>query len=273
MTKRNVIEDSLLRLTVLCFFGFVFSFAYAFQKDLQQNIHQTIEPVAITPVPSVALEQQPTLVNSDTLSITPQATTSTTTVIVAAATTAAKEPPVVIKKEVPAVTVPVKPKVVAKVIQSPVVGISPPTQTTTQEEEFAVKLASLIQEQTNEFRKRNNVNSLTSSSALESIATAYSAAMLAGDFFSHTDQNGCDLTCRFTAAPYNYFLLGENLAQLKFSKTPTAEEAAASFMKGWQMSAGHRKNLLSADFTYQGIGVAMSNDALYVTVDFSKPKP
>ncbi len=273
MTRRDIIEDSLLALTILCLFSFIFSFTYAFQSDLQQNTYQTIEPTAITSVPRVALEQSPIFVNFAMLSVTQRVTTSTPPASVADTTVASEEPPVVINEEIPSVIIPVKPKVAAKVIESSVVVTSPPAQTSVQEEEFAVKLVSLIEEQTNEFRTRNNLKSLKSNSALESIAETYSTTMLEGDFFSHTDQDGCDLMCRFKANGYEFFSVGENLAQMKFSVTPTALEAASQFMEGWQESAGHRENLLSPLFTHQGIGVAMSNGALYVTVDFSKQKP
>jgi len=57
---------------------------------------------------------------------------------------------------------------------------------------------------------------------------------------------------------------------VKFDDTLSITEVANMFMSGWRKSSGHRANLLSSDFTHQGVGVAKSNGAIYVVVQFSK---
>ncbi len=136
---------------------------------------------------------------------------------------------------------------------------------------FTDNLITLIEQRTNAFRKKQGLEVLTSEPALERNARKYSQTMLTGNFLAHTDKSGCDLTCRFTADTYQAQAWGENLARLEFSDMQTAEAVADYFMTEWQKSAGHRKNLLSPVFTHQGIGVARTDHAIYVTVHFAQP--
>jgi uncharacterized protein YkwD len=136
---------------------------------------------------------------------------------------------------------------------------------------FKQELASLIQTQTNAFRKKNGLPPLQLDTTLAQQALSHSKDMLKEDFFSHTNTSGCDFTCRFNASGYDARAWGENLAQYSFSDFPTAQEVANNFMSGWQKSAGHRENLLGESFTYQGIGVALDGETIYVTVDFAQP--
>jgi uncharacterized protein YkwD len=94
--------------------------------------------------------------------------------------------------------------------------------------------------------------------------------MLKSNFLSHTDENGCDLTCRFKADGYIASTWGENLAKIEFTNMPTPDEVADFFMNGWEQSSGHRENLLSAEFERQGIGIAIGTKAIYTTVHFAK---
>ncbi len=47
------------------------------------------------------------------------------------------------------------------------------------------------------------------------------------------------------------------------------EEIAQRGVNGWMASEGHRKNILTSHFSYEGIGVAFSSDdKIYVTQNF-----
>jgi uncharacterized protein YkwD len=164
------------------------------------------------------------------------------------------------------------------VTEVPVATISAPASVTTvtktdSKQAFMQELASLIEAKTNAFRKKNGLSSLQRDSALSQNAQAHSRQMLSEDFFSHTNPDGCDFTCRFEASGYAALTWGENLGQYSFSDFPRAESVASYFMSGWQKSAGHRENLLGDAFTNQGIGIAMDNGTIYVTVDFAQPMP
>jgi uncharacterized protein YkwD len=136
---------------------------------------------------------------------------------------------------------------------------------------FETELRQMIISETNNFRKKNKVSLLSYEYTLEKNARAYSRTLLSGNFLSHTDTKGCDMSCRFKRDGFVAQAWGENLAVLKFSDMPSAREVATYFMREWEKSEGHRENLLSPKFTHQGIGVAISNKAIYVTVQFADP--
>jgi uncharacterized protein YkwD len=143
-------------------------------------------------------------------------------------------------------------------------------KTSPDKSQFEQELFDIIKDRTNEFRKKNNRLPYTTDSALKQNARGYSQTMLKNNFLSHTDKNGCDLICRFKADGYVASTWGENLAQIEFTDTPTPNEVADFFMDGWEKSSGHRKNLLSAEFERQGIGIAIGTKAIYATVHFAK---
>ncbi len=136
---------------------------------------------------------------------------------------------------------------------------------------YVKTLIQLIEEMTNSFRIEEGLNPLVYSSTLETNAQKYSEVMLAGNFLSHTNKIGCSLTCRFSNDGYTATAWGENLATISFTKKQSPEEVASFFMGQWKKSAGHRDNLVSEQFTHQGIGIAVSATSVYATVQFAKP--
>lgn len=151
----------------------------------------------------------------------------------------------------------------------PVEIVAPPKSSN--DSEFVQEIIDIINAETNSFRKANDLKPLQIDSVLAGNANNYSKTLLQGNFLSHTDKNGCDLTCRFENDGYVAKSWGENLAMIKFFEPISAEEVANYFMKEWKKSAGHKENLLSPKFAYQGIGVSVSNNAVYVSVQFAKP--
>jgi len=83
---------------------------------------------------------------------------------------------------------------------------------------------------------------------------AYSARMVAENFFAHEAPDGSTLVDRLTAAGYiapdGDWTVGENIAwgQAGLS-TPR------SIMAAWMASPGHRRNILTGEFTEIGLGV------------------
>ncbi len=173
------------------------------------------------------------------------------------------EEPVLVKEKVPVV---VEEAEEVKEVEL----VTPPQPKAAQSSEFASELIKLIEKETNAFRRANNLDTLSREPVLEQNAKRYGETMLSGDFMSHTNKAGCDLTCRFKADGYVTNAWGENLAMIKFDDPLSAKEVADFFMTGWKKSSGHRENLLSSDFRYQGIGVAYSHNAVYVSVQFAK---
>ena len=95
---------------------------------------------------------------------------------------------------------------------------------------------------------------LADNRTLDGVATAYARRMVAGSFFAHVAPDGADLADRLSEAGYmsarDDWVVGENLAWGTGTlSTPNAVVAA------WMASAGHRANILRADYCEIGIGV------------------
>jgi uncharacterized protein YkwD len=133
-------------------------------------------------------------------------------------------------------------------------------------------LASEIHRQTNQIRREAGLSPLRYDRELEAIASKHSEDMLSRDYLAHESPDGCDVTCRVTRAGYQALYWGENIIWIEASVLPEHESLAASFMDSWMGSGGHRKNILSADYTHAGIGVAVDEGVAYVTVNFAQPK-
>ena len=148
----------------------------------------------------------------------------------------------------------------------------PDTASDTTTNDYLSELAAEIHRLTNSERKQAGLSPLDYDNALAIIAEKHSQDMAQKDFFSHTDPNDCDMTCRFTAAGYDAAAWGENIAWYSADTLPPAEDLAAHFVRDWMHSAGHRRNLLSENFTYEGIGLAQINNKIYATANFADPR-
>jgi uncharacterized protein YkwD len=107
-------------------------------------------------------------------------------------------------------------------------------------------------------------------STLAKLATQRSQDMANNDYFSHTSPDGCDLACRFKKSDYATLSWGENLAEYSDYASLSESDLATLFSDKWIESSAHRKNLLSKDFTNEGIGVAVKGKRIVVTVIFAK---
>lgn len=139
-------------------------------------------------------------------------------------------------------------------------------------DEYMTVLAGEIHRLTNVERERAGVPMLGYDEALAAIATGHSEDMALNNYFSHTAQDGCTLTCRFNEAGYIAWSWGENIAWRSSSQLPEAKELAAYFVEMWMNSEGHRLNMLSSKFTLEGVGLARVGDKVYATVNFANPQ-
>ncbi|WP_050182099.1 CAP domain-containing protein [Domibacillus robiginosus] len=117
-----------------------------------------------------------------------------------------------------------------------------PAATTGSVNEFEKKVFELV----NQERAKAGLKALQLDTKLSEVARAKSADMKNKGYFSHqspTYGSPFDMMKQFGIT---YKTAGENIA--KGQKTP--EEV----MKAWMNSDGHRKNILSADFTHIGVG-------------------
>ncbi|MCF3134976.1 CAP domain-containing protein [Streptomyces olivochromogenes] len=101
---------------------------------------------------------------------------------------------------------------------------------------------------TNRERRGAGLPPLAVDPRLTAAAQAYSADMVARDFYSHTSPEGSQPWDRAAAAGSARRTIGENIA--------CGQRSAAEVVEGWMNSPGHRANILKADFTHIGIGFA-----------------
>jgi uncharacterized protein YkwD len=97
---------------------------------------------------------------------------------------------------------------------------------------------------------------------LENAATTHSQSMADNDYFSHTGIDGSSPGDRISAAGYNWRTYGENIA--------AGYPDTKSVMQGWLESAGHCANIMNANFSEVGAGMAQGGSYdIYWTQDFA----
>lgn len=113
---------------------------------------------------------------------------------------------------------------------------------------LASVLPGVVAVLTNDARAREQIASLKENEVLARGAQMKADDMAARGYFSHTDPDGNPPWKWFNEAGYRYEYAGENLA-VNFSESEDVVDA-------WLNSPTHRANILKAQFTEIGIGVA-----------------
>ncbi|SMQ13785.1 Uncharacterized conserved protein YkwD, contains CAP (CSP/antigen 5/PR1) domain [Streptomyces sp. Ag82_O1-12] len=101
---------------------------------------------------------------------------------------------------------------------------------------------------------------VTANDRLTRAADDYSDVMASSGVMSHTGPDGSTMTTRVEAAGYQWSTLGENIAR--------GQADAASVMKSWMNSPGHRANILNCSFKELGVGVHFGDGGPWWTQDF-----
>lgn len=81
---------------------------------------------------------------------------------------------------------------------------------------------------------------------LEAAAQAHADDMSRRHYFDHTSLDGTSFSQRIRRAGYNWWVVGENIAE----GYPTAH----SVVEGWRNSEGHCANMMNAGFEDMGVG-------------------
>jgi len=115
---------------------------------------------------------------------------------------------------------------------------------------------------------------------LASVAKLHSIDMANDEYFAHETPEGlsptdraskADYVCRYQIGNLIYSGIGENLHMVKGSSVgflSTPESIAELAVSGWMDSPGHKKNILTSNFSKEGIGVSISTFTIHVTQDF-----
>ena len=121
-------------------------------------------------------------------------------------------------------------------------------------------------ELTNQERKGKDLPALVLNPALSKIARAHSENMARKGKMEHK-LDGKDSVDRLRDAGYKFMKAAENIAEAeKGAELPT-------IIKAWMESEGHRKNILSAEYTEFGVGIARDKvGTCYLTQVFAKPR-
>lgn len=112
----------------------------------------------------------------------------------------------------------------------------------------------------NQTRADEGIPQIVPDARLADIARAYSAEMRDRGFFSHVDPEGDDFVDRLRAGGVVFTAAGENLAMVTDSGDP-AGFAHAGFLRNPE----HRRNILDANLTHGGVGVAREDATYWIT--------
>ena len=121
-------------------------------------------------------------------------------------------------------------------------------------------------------RHARGFGQLAEDTALNRAAREHSAELAARRILDHRSTNPArhTMTMRIEAAGATWTRAAENLASI----TARASDVPRGVTRMWLESDGHRANMLAADFTHTGVGVAVDTRGVwYVTQLYTVPRP
>ena len=122
-----------------------------------------------------------------------------------------------------------------------------------------------IESISDEERQARGVGTTAHDPALAAVARNHSRDMRDRGFVNHTNPDGKQPQDRVEAAGLEC-RVGENIYQTPRGSLADSERAMADHVvRAWLDSPGHRETLLRERYTRQGVGVAVGDDAIYVT--------
>jgi uncharacterized protein YkwD len=121
--------------------------------------------------------------------------------------------------------------------------------------------------QINRIRKDKGLAPLKADEKLTHLARGFSRLMAEENFFDHESPSGETVVDRAKKAGLEYWRLGENI--FKSVNVPNPADRAVD---AWMKSPGHRKNILTEEFTTTGLGVWKQGKTVYFTQEFTRPR-
>ncbi len=130
----------------------------------------------------------------------------------------------------------------------------------------------LVVEQTNGFRKKNNLSSLDVDETLQATAKAFADFMARTDKYGH-QADGRTPAQRATAKGYDYCIVRENIAYRTDPRIEGASQLADFFTQGWIDSPGHRENMLADYATETAVAISTADGVTFYAVQlFGRPR-
>jgi uncharacterized protein YkwD len=118
----------------------------------------------------------------------------------------------------------------------------------------------------NQERSRAGLKPLKFSPRLAVIARGHSYDMAMRHYLAHSSPEGVAPADRIGGVGIDYQVVGENIYMDDYADP---REMPRRAMDGWRKSPAHHANIVSAEFTETGVGIAHSADGnTYVTQDF-----
>jgi len=135
--------------------------------------------------------------------------------------------------------------------------------------QMAAVLPAVLADLTNEEREAQNLEALKISPILNKAAEMKAADMATHGYFAHTSPEGKTPWYWLLQAGYKYQYAGENLA-INFSDSKDVTAA-------WMASPTHRANIVKANYTEVGTGIASGiykgQEAVFVAQVYANPLP
>jgi uncharacterized protein YkwD len=134
------------------------------------------------------------------------------------------------------------------------------------------KVSSMIVEQTNQFRAKNDQPPVEVNPSLQEAAKTFARFMAEKDKYGHY-ADGRTPAERAKAAGYEYCVVRENIAYRTDSRELDAKFLADHFTQGWIDSPGHRENMLAEYVTETAVAIATTDGTTHYAVQlFGRPK-
>ncbi len=121
---------------------------------------------------------------------------------------------------------------------------------------------------TNDVRRQHGMAPLHRDDAYRLAAREYSTDMLQRGFFSHRTPEGKSLPQRLPGQR-QFTLWGENIWSGNGIPVNQTVRLAQQIMANWMVSPGHRKNILTPEYTHLGVGVAARGQEVRATQIFA----
>lgn len=142
----------------------------------------------------------------------------------------------------------------------------------------------------NEERRARGLDPLARNETLDAIASYHSSDMANEGYYAHESPSGETVRDRYVKfgidcwdvyGETKYLDGSENIAQTYHHRKvnvpvggtryhETAKSVARGLVDQWMNSTGHRKNILSPDWTSEGVGIAVNGTHVYATQNFCK---
>lgn len=164
-------------------------------------------------------------------------------------------------------------------LATPRPATSPPPQSSTTapisvppvDSDLSMQISLKVHTLVNTERTDAGLSALSYDPKLATIAKAHSEDMLGRSYFSHTSPDGCGLSCRMKKSGFSYRAIGENIFTM-YGYRIDIDDSAAHIVDGWMQSPGHRANILSDDYSTQGIGIAITGNTVMATENLADPR-